>query len=286
MTDMSVLVLPDFTKEFIIETNASGEAIGAILSQNGHPIAFFSKKMCPRMQAASVYVREMFAITESEKKWNQYLIGQKFIIYTDQKSLRNLLLQKIQGFNFDIFYKPGSSNLVADALSRKFASDELVLDVTTLLALTSSVPNLLSTLRAFYQNDSVGQLLLKLIEQTDPNNILDHLTNELLYYKNKIFIHDLPQLRHSLILEYHSTPTAGHSGVKATLARLGLSFYWLGVYLQVKNLVKHCNICQHNKYETHKKKGFLQPLPILEYHSTPTYQILSDTQLFRSFVIA
>ncbi|XP_058784354.1 uncharacterized protein LOC131659138 [Vicia villosa] len=119
MTDMSVLALPDFTKQFIIETDASGIAIGAVLSQDGHHIAFFSKKMCPRMQASSVYVREMFAVTEAVKKWRQYLIGQKFHIYTDQKSLRNLLLQriqtpeqqkwaaKLQGFNFEIFYKPG-----------------------------------------------------------------------------------------------------------------------------------------------------------------------------------
>lgn len=156
MTDMLVLTLPDFTKEFIIETDASDVPIGAVLSQSGHPIAFFNKKICPRMKAVSVYVREIFAITKSVKKWRQYLIGQKFIIYTDQRSLHNLLLQKIQtpeqqkwtsklqGFNFDIFYKPGSSNQVADALSRKF-----VHDAPSMLALTSTIPDLLTTLQNF-----------------------------------------------------------------------------------------------------------------------------------------
>ncbi|MCI67899.1 hypothetical protein A2U01_0089158, partial [Trifolium medium] len=47
---------------------ASAVAIGDVLSQEGHPLAFFSKKMCPRMQVSSVYVREMYAITEAVKK--------------------------------------------------------------------------------------------------------------------------------------------------------------------------------------------------------------------------
>lgn len=119
MTDIPVLALPHFTKIFIIETNAPGVAICVVLSKNGHHVSFLSNKICPRMQASSVYVQEMFVVIEVVKKWRQYLIGQQFHIYTNKKSLRNLLLQKIQtpeqqkwafklqGFNFEIFYKPG-----------------------------------------------------------------------------------------------------------------------------------------------------------------------------------
>lgn len=109
------------------------------------------------MQASSVYVREMFAITESVKKWRQYLIGRHFHIFTDQKSLKNLLVQTIQtpeqqkwaatlqGFSFDITYKPGKSNLVEDALRRKFTeSTPGVLFMTT----SSILPSLLTSLTA------------------------------------------------------------------------------------------------------------------------------------------
>jgi len=96
MTSMPVLHLPDFSKIFVIETDASAVAVGAVLSQEGHPLSFISRKLNPRMQAASVYVREMFAITEAVKRWRQYMIGQQFQIFTDQKSLKDLMLQKIR----------------------------------------------------------------------------------------------------------------------------------------------------------------------------------------------
>ncbi|XP_058742330.1 uncharacterized protein LOC131614797 [Vicia villosa] len=263
MTDMPVLALPDFSKQFIIETDASGVGIGAVLSQESHPIAFFSKKMCPRMQASSVYVREMFAVTEAVKKWRQYLIGQKFHIYTDQKSLRNLLLQriqtpeqqkwaaKLQGFNFEIFYKPGKSNLVADALSRKFHTSDCLL-----LAISSPIPELLATLRHFYAKDTAGQSLAQ--ETTGESNISNFYKfhNGLLYFKEKLFIPDIQDLRHRVLQEFHYTPTGGHSGVKATLARLSASFSWPGIYKAMKTLVQQCTVCQQNKYLTQKKRGY------------------------------
>ena len=69
LTQTPVLQLPDFSLPFVVQTDASGTGVGAVLLQNGHPIAYFSKQMTPRLQAASTYAREMFAITEAVKKW-------------------------------------------------------------------------------------------------------------------------------------------------------------------------------------------------------------------------
>lgn len=86
----SVLGLPQFDKEFHVETYASRIGIGAVLTQDGKQLAYFSQKLSPRMQGASTYNREMFSITQAVSKWRQYLLGCKFIIITDQRSLGEL----------------------------------------------------------------------------------------------------------------------------------------------------------------------------------------------------
>lgn len=96
ITVAPVLALPDFSKPFILETDTSGTGIGAILSQDKHPIAYFSKKLNSSMQHKSTYVRELYAVTEAMAKFRHYILGHKFIIRTDQQSLKALTDQTIQ----------------------------------------------------------------------------------------------------------------------------------------------------------------------------------------------
>ena len=125
-----LLRLPDFELPFVVETEASDLGIGVVLLQEGHPLAYFSKKLGPRRRLASTYHKELYAIVEAVQKWRQYLLGREFIIRSDQRSLKDLLsqvvqtpdqqfyLRKLMGFKFVIEYKSGASNRVADALSR------------------------------------------------------------------------------------------------------------------------------------------------------------------------
>lgn len=64
-----VLSFPDFSKNFLIETDASNIGIGVVLMQEGHPISFFSKKLGPKMQETSMYIKELAAITVPVLKW-------------------------------------------------------------------------------------------------------------------------------------------------------------------------------------------------------------------------
>lgn len=91
-----VLLLSDFTLPFVVETNVSGVGMGVVLSQRGHPIAFFSKPFCPKLLHSSTYIRELAAITITVKKWWQYLLGHHFTILTDRWSPKELMTQVIQ----------------------------------------------------------------------------------------------------------------------------------------------------------------------------------------------
>lgn len=75
MSSTSVLALPNFDEEFIIETDAFGYGIGAILSQNSRLIAYLSKGISEAKKSWSIYEKEMLAILEAIRCWRPYLVG-------------------------------------------------------------------------------------------------------------------------------------------------------------------------------------------------------------------
>jgi len=90
-----VLALPDFSLPFHIEIDALGTGIGAILQQNGHPIAFISKALSPKNQGLSVYEKEYLAILMAVEQWRHYLLQGEFFIHTDHRNLVHLNEQRL-----------------------------------------------------------------------------------------------------------------------------------------------------------------------------------------------
>ena len=126
-----VLALPDFSKTFVIECDASGKVLGAVLMQGNRPLTYHSEVLKGRSLHLSTYVKEFLALVKAIRKWRPYLVGKPFIIKTDYQSLKYLLEQRIgtptqQSWitkllrnSFSMEYKHGKENKAVDALSRR-----------------------------------------------------------------------------------------------------------------------------------------------------------------------
>ncbi|XP_048630844.1 uncharacterized protein LOC125604595 [Brassica napus] len=133
LTNAPLLVLPDFTKTFEIECDASGVGIGAVLMQEKRPIAYFSEKLSGAMLNYPTYDKELYALIRALQTWQHYLWPKEFVIHTDHESLKHLKGQHklnkrharwvefLETFPYVIHYKQGKENIVADALSRREA---------------------------------------------------------------------------------------------------------------------------------------------------------------------
>jgi hypothetical protein len=89
-----VLALLNFTLPFILECDASGEGIRALLMQGVHPIVFESKKLSQPERMYSIYGKEMLAIMHALTKFRQYLVCNKFVVKADHNKLKYFLEQK------------------------------------------------------------------------------------------------------------------------------------------------------------------------------------------------
>ena len=93
LVNAPILQLPDFTKLFTVLTDASGQAIGGVLSQQGKPVAYTSRKLCLHELNYPTHDLELLAVVHALKVWRHYLLGHTFELHTDHKSLKWIFTQ-------------------------------------------------------------------------------------------------------------------------------------------------------------------------------------------------
>lgn len=213
------------------------------------------------------------AIVLSIQKWRHYLLGRRFIVRTDQQSLKYLLeqrevtldyqrwLTRILGYNFDIEYKVGSENRVADGLSRivHYTAAEVL---PRCLSLT--VPSSLQVQDIYAEVDhdvNIQQIIAKVSSGQAPK-VGFTLVQGRLFYKGRLFLPGNSKHIPMILRECHDSLLGGHSGVLKTLQRIKATFYWPKMRKHVQDYVAACEICQTHKYSTLAPAGLLQPIDI------------------------
>jgi predicted restriction endonuclease len=164
-----VLALPDFTKSFILETNACDKGIRAVLMQNQRPLSYLSKALGMKNQQLSTYEKELLKLLTVVQKWRHYLKGRPFIIKTYHISMKYLLEQKLTyalqhkslckmlGLDYVVQYKKGSENRAADALSRKQYNGEK----EVAMVVTEILPSWIKELKESYLEDERANQVLQ-----------------------------------------------------------------------------------------------------------------------------
>lgn len=179
------------------------------------------------MQKQSAYVRELYVVTEALAKFRHYLLGHKFVIKTDQKSLKALTEQTIQtpeqlewlhkflGYDFSIEYKLGKENIPADALSRSF-----------FMALSVPYPELLHQIETAIAQDPQLTALHDQCSKRTPPTPQYQVQNGLLFWNSRLVLPREPKLINTILHEFHGSLVGGHSGIARTKASNTSQFFW------------------------------------------------------------
>ena len=224
VTSAPVLKLPDFEKAFEVHTDASDKAVGGVLVQEGHPVAFESRKLSEAEQKYSAHEKEMAAVVHCLGVWRVYVLGPKFVGKTNNLANTFFKTQKklsqrqefLAEYDFMWEHKPGRHNQVADALSRREV-------LANLIAMDHVESDMLDRLRQAAVEDAAYVKLIDLVREGTVRRYW--LDNGLLYAKGGRIYVPSGKLRKHLLAETHDPQWVGHSGRERMLALLAETYY-------------------------------------------------------------
>ena len=270
--------MSDPTKPFILTTDVSDFAIGAVLTQDQgkgeQSVAYDSRKLSKAEQNYPVHKKELLAVVHAIKLWRPYIEGQKFTVITDHAALEYInkqpklsrrqarWLDLLQSSNYTIKYRPGKTNVVADALSRK----------VQLKNISTINVELINKQQMFegYEKDKHFAPILEILQNPTPKpkqlaQVKNYeLKDKQIYLKKgqRLVIPRIKEIITKVLEENHDNEIAGHVGTEKTYEIISRSYFWPGMNKDIKKYIQTCESCQRNKSRNQQPTGLLQPLQI------------------------
>ena len=312
-----ILAHPDFTKSFILDTDASNEAIGAILSQvddqgKEHVIAYASRTLSKAERRYCVTRKELLAVVHFSKHFKHYLYGRQFLLRTDHSSLRWLMrfknpdgqlarwLEVLSEYDMKIEHRPGRQHQNADALSRlpckqcgfheDWEKEESNIPKVQVVGASIKTENnhqyiknddpitiaelqdgdsdiscvktwLVEKSRPPYHNVSSQSWVVKALwSQWTSLTVKDNILYRKYQEKNEGVLQAVIPFseRRKVLFLCHDNKTAGHFGIRKTLAKIRQRFYWPGLQSDVRKYVTGCEKCSKRKHPNKTKRAPMQ----------------------------
>ncbi|KAF8756014.1 hypothetical protein RHS01_04650 [Rhizoctonia solani] len=307
ITNAPVLCHANPSKPYFLETDASGAALGSILSQRQedgrlHPLGFLSESFKGAKQNYNTHNKELLAIIQSFEYWRIFLEGtlHTITVFTDHWNLEywkesrtfnrcharwHLLLA---GYNFQIVYQPGKQSGKPDALSRHSdhadipPADQTMLPdpVFANVALVTPKKELQRQIKASLDQDESLEEILQFLqnESKAPPSIKRafkdyEMEAGLLFYQGRIVVPDVGTLRMDLLRIFHDSPLVGHPGRQRTLELVSRTYYWPGIR------ATHTGTLTHVK----SANGFGNPIDLPKDGNSDSILVIVDS--FTKYVV-
>ena len=268
LTQTPNLARPDPSKPFTLQTDASSFALGAVLTQifdgEEHPIAYASRTLSKPERNYTVTEKECLGVIWAVEKFRGYLQGTEFTVITDHSSLLWLHNLKdptgrlarwatsLQAHNMTIKHRKVALHKVPDALSRSLDEGNEIAAIgidtydTWYMNKIQEVQKQLATVSDYKLHNNI-------LYRHKPNHSMDPLIKDLNAWKIVV-----PESeRRKILYDVHNTPHSGHLGVKKTLERLSLLYYWPSMRKDVEVYIKHCKECQLYKVSQQAPPGLM-----------------------------
>ena len=273
VTSEPVLAHPELDKQFEVEVNASGFALGAVLLQKKsdgkkHPIAYFSSTLNAAERKYDIYELEYLAIHRAMMHWRHFLAGfpHKIIIHSDHQNLRywkepQKLSRRIareqldlMEFDFEIHHIPRKANSRADALSRRPDYNQGTCNNENIIVLPENV--FVRTVTIADKEEGQDEETLK--PWVDLHKL--KRVNDIWYKEGRRVVTSAIEAKHAIIKSCHDPPVYGHLGISKTTQLVECDYWWPKMKLDVMDYVKGCTKCQCHKVNNRPTRAALSPI--------------------------
>lgn len=281
LTTAPVLICPNFELPFQLRCHASAVGLGAVLSQvsgtQEKVVAYASRTLNDPEKRYAQSEKECLAAVWSILKFRPYLEGTKFTLFSDAPGIRLLKrgqliagrianwALEVQSYEFEVENEKGRAGYTSGALARSNETEETQAEVIAAFAAD-----------AVETHDWYSRRKQAILDHPDRHPDWKLEQGQLYFYRPYGWGNEVledrevwkfvvtPSKKADIFRRFHDEPQAGHPGLKKTLHNLARWCYWPGMYRDVKNYVKNCEICQRTKVLQQSPAGVMRDRGIYE----------------------